>query len=160
MTSSIFDNILIAIDGSPQSMAGLEKASRLAAPGATQLHLVAVLEPPMIADAGPVELVKEYQSQEDYLAYHLGKARERLRVDGFQTQPQLFRGSAKATIVQHAKDLGVDLVVLGGPAHGLWECGLFGCTACWVVRYSPCSVLIVRAEDTPRQQVPMEGKQR
>jgi len=152
MTSDDFKTILVAIDGSPESAAGLEKAIRQAAlEGAAKLHLVGVLEPPFldVAEAGPLEIVKEYQSQEAYLTHHLERARERLRAAGFETDPELHRGSAKATIVDRAKALGADLIVIGGPCHGLWECGLRGCTACWVVRYAPCSVLVVR---TPQNQ--------
>lgn len=160
MSAAGFNKILVAINGSPQSAAGLEKAIQLAAPTTTEIHLVAALEPPLITDAGPVELVKEYQGLETYLTHHLGKARERLESAGFRMRrpPELCRGSAKANIVQHAKDLGVDLVVLGGPAHGLWECGLRGCTACWVVKYSPCSVLVVRAEQTSAEKTPARGE--
>ncbi len=149
MTADGFKTILVAIDGSPESAAGLEKAIRLAAfEGAARLQVVAVLEPPFpligVADAGPLEVAKEYQSQDAYLTHHLERAKERLRAAGFETQPELHRGSAKATIVDRAKAIGADLIVIGGPCHGLWECGLRGCTACWVVRYAPCSVLVVR----------------
>ncbi len=148
MTSRSYRRILVAINGSREASAGLERAIMMAPPGEAEIFIIGVVESPLIeiSDAGPWEIAKLLQEEEASLVHHLERARRRLEDTGRSTQPQLFRGSARAIIVEQAKELGVDLVVLGGPDHGFLECGLRGCTACWVVKHVSCSTLIVREQ--------------
>jgi nucleotide-binding universal stress UspA family protein len=76
----------------------------------------------------------------------LERASSQLAQAGASVQPVLRHGSAKEAFVKLTRELGPELVVLGAPRHGLWECGLRGCTACWVTKHVPCTVVVVRDE--------------
>jgi nucleotide-binding universal stress UspA family protein len=97
-----------------------------------------------LADEGSLEVAKEHLAVEALLVGHLRGAAQRLEAAGFPSQPQVLYGSTRGLLVRHAEERGADLVVLGGDAHGFMRCGLRGCTACWVVKHAPCSVLIIR----------------
>jgi nucleotide-binding universal stress UspA family protein len=141
-----FSRILLSVDGSIVSQAAIDKTIQLATPGTTTIHVLGVAEPPSfnLGEAGPVEYIKECQSQIAIVEHDIENVTGRLSAARFLSQPVIKQGPAKTLIVEQATALSVDLVVLGAPEHGVWQCGLRGCTACWVTKHSPCSVLVVR----------------
>jgi len=61
-------------------------------------------------------------------------------------EPVLVRGRAASVIVDQAREMGADLIVLGHRGQGRWESILLGSVASEVVDHAPCPVLVARDE--------------
>ena len=59
-------------------------------------------------------------------------------------EPILVRGRAASVIVDQARDMEADLVVVGHRGMGRWESMLLGSVSAEVVDHSPCPVLVAR----------------
>lgn len=57
-------------------------------------------------------------------------------------------GSAKEEIVREAESWGADLIVVGSQGRGFWGRMLLGSVSNAVVKYAPCSVLVVRKSES------------
>lgn len=73
---------------------------------------------------------------------------ERLRSEGFESQPVVREGSAAGVIVAEAEAWGADLIAVGTRGHGLLKRLILGSTARTVLHHAPMSVLIVRPTAT------------
>ena len=62
---------------------------------------------------------------------------------GIEAEAEVKSGKPGATIVNCADEYAADLIIIGSHKPGLKDCFL-GSTAERVVRYAPCSVLVVR----------------
>jgi universal stress protein A len=69
---------------------------------------------------------------------------EQMRAKGLQAEPILRHGNPYEEIVNAAKEIGVDLIVIG--SHGYTGLGrlLLGSTADRFLQYAPCPVLVVK----------------
>jgi len=61
-------------------------------------------------------------------------------------QPVLIRGRAASVIVDQAREMEADLIVLGHRGQGRWDSILLGSVAAEVVDRAPCPVLVARDE--------------
>ena len=61
-------------------------------------------------------------------------------------EPVLARGRAASLIVEEARSMPADLVVVGHRGHGRWESILLGSVSAEVVDHAPCPVLVARDE--------------
>lgn len=61
-------------------------------------------------------------------------------------EPILFRGRAASVIVDEARAMPADLIVVGHRGHGHWESMLLGSVSSEVVDHAPCPVLVARDE--------------
>jgi nucleotide-binding universal stress UspA family protein len=61
-------------------------------------------------------------------------------------EPVLARGRAASLIVEEARSMPADLVVVGHRGHGRWESMLLGSVSSEVVDHAPCPVLVARDE--------------
>jgi len=61
-------------------------------------------------------------------------------------EPVLVRGRAASLIVEEARSMPADLVVVGHRGHGRWESILLGSVSSEVVDHAPCPVLVARDE--------------
>lgn len=61
-------------------------------------------------------------------------------------QPVLIRGRAGSVIVDQAREMQADLIVVGQRGHGRWESMLLGSVSSEVVDHAPCPVLVARDE--------------
>lgn len=59
-------------------------------------------------------------------------------------EPVLIRGRAASEIVDQAREMGADLVVVGHRGMGRWESMLLGSVSAEVVDHAPCPVLVAR----------------
>ena len=141
--------ILVPVDFSSLSKKAFQYALRLAQQFKTEVTLVHVLEPtvpptfeglseaPSCLEDGPPDAEK-----------NLKRLIDSARAAGVPKVRSLFRrGLASHEIVDAAKDLNVDLIVMA--THGYTGCKHFciGSTAERVVRAAPCPVLVVRAKE-------------
>ena len=143
--------ILAPTDFSPASQKALEYALRLATNFDCELTLLHVLEPatsPALAKslAAPAPTFSEAE---------IADAEESLRglvhvsrtagVPG--TRSKIRKGVATHEIVEAAKELDVDLIVIATHGYTGWKHFAIGSTAARVARAAPCPVLVVREKE-------------
>ena len=131
--------ILLAIDSSSASEAAVNEVALRPWPIGTTIELLGVIEP---AHSWAVsQVVEEVTRRTENLVQ---RAAERLQSCGLKARPLVLSGDPKAVIVDHAADLEADFVVVG--SHGVTGLTRFllGSVAKAVVRFSPCSVEVVR----------------
>jgi nucleotide-binding universal stress UspA family protein len=139
----LFDSILVAIDGSTASDHALRMAVELAALTGARLTALAV-EGPLPAYAATVGEVEEAKHEKDAdfgrLAARAQGVAERA---GVELHVDVRAGHAAELIVRSARELQVDLVVVGHRGHALRD-HLLGSTASRVAEHAECPVMIVR----------------
>jgi len=148
---SPFTHILVPIDGSEPSMNAGQLAIQIAATLRVRITFMSVVDS-IIAEeiAGATSRTTEMICQElenkgqHYLDYLSRLARNR----GLQTDQVIRRGIPHQEIAELARELGVDLIVIGRVGrHGAHRVHI-GSVAERVVESAPCPVLVVRRIST------------
>lgn len=142
--------ILVPLDFSPLSEKALRYAARLAekfGAGLTLLHVIEpeipptfegmMIAPPTVSDGADAWTEKQLNALAKSLApERTGAATALVR-----------RGLAAQEIVDVAKELDVDLIVMGTHGYTGWKHFCIGSTAERVVRAASCPVLVVRQKE-------------
>jgi universal stress protein A len=140
--------ILVPIDFSSLSKKAFAYALRLAQQFKTELTLIHVFEPavPPTFEGLQIATFPEEDSAgaEKNLKTLIGSA----RAAGVVKAKSLFRrGFASHEIVEAAKELDSDLIVIATHGYTGWKHFAIGSTAERVVRAAPCPVLVVREKE-------------
>lgn len=156
---------LLAIDGSTESALGLETAASFAWPTGSEVLVLTVL--PSEADwyGGPwggvaVAYIPADDSREELRAERaalLVEAAARLRQRGLAVTTRLTEGRAASIIVDIAREIGADLIVVGARGHGAIEAALLGSVSAEVVDQAPCAVLVARGPSVGRVLIGTDG---
>lgn len=141
-----YENILVAIDRTPEAEEVVAAAQRVASQNGAQLNLLTVVKPVTHAYAGydsvgaaaltslESDLIDGAQSGLEERAASLGLGKEQVAVKV---------GRPSGVIRAHAEEIGADLIVLGSHCrHGVGL--LLGSTATGVLHGAPCDVLTLR----------------
>lgn len=141
----VFNYILIPFDGSVSSRKALDSGLGLATAFGAQVALVTVEEylPRFGGDIGEVK--EEMERQNEYCVRIQREARETAKLRGLDfDRTDILVGHVAQSIINHAKAIGCDLIVMGHSGRsGIWGTFL-GTTADKVSRYAHCTVVIVR----------------
>jgi len=155
---------LIAIDGSVESALAVETASRLAWPEGSRLEVLTVLPTDAELFGGPWSVGVAYVPTEgvhDRLEAErrpiLDAAVARLQRPGLVVVSRLANGRPASVIVESARQLGTDLIILGARGHGLLEGVLLGSVSAEVVDQAHCAVLVARRPSTGRILIGTDG---
>ena len=149
----MFKRILVAIDGSPVAQRGLRVALDLAAEQRAVVHAVHVVDDTSIVpslDGGyvPSTFIDTYAEALREKGYKtLDKATAQAREAGVSFKAALVESVGQGvaqTILQHARKVKADLIVLGTHGRRGLRRALLGSDAEAVVRESPVPVLLVR----------------
>lgn len=146
----MYEKILVPVDGSPTSLAGLNEAIALArVMGSTikllhvvdEISLMTSFEAAMALPPNVFDLLKEAGQQV------LSDAEARTKAAGIAVEAELFEsysGRVSDLVLTKAKEWGAQIIVLG--THGRRGVGrvLLGSDAEQVLRQSPVPVLLVR----------------
>lgn len=142
--SSVYRNILVAVDGSPDGDAALAHAAALARDQHARLTLLTAIPPiPATAllatGAAPPrnEVVKHYTEL-------LRHATASLPAD-ISVTTLLVEGPAAKALIERARSGAFDLIVMGSHGHGRLHQSLLGCVSQKVLHASPIPVLLTRA---------------
>jgi nucleotide-binding universal stress UspA family protein len=149
----MYKRILVPVDASPASRAGLDQAIRLAELTGGELRLVHVLD--AAAHASGYETAAVYCNEvvprmKQAGARVLDACKERCQRSGVKAEGLLLETLANRVcdlVVAHARDWGAELIVIG--THG-WRGAdrlMRGSDAEQIVRLSPVPVLLVRAPE-------------
>jgi nucleotide-binding universal stress UspA family protein len=142
-------NILVPTDFSPASKKAFSYALRLAEQLGSELTLLHVLEPetpltlagrPVAAAFSKVELADMKKS--------LRAMADEAESAGIACAKSIVRtGVATHEIIEAAKELDVDLIVIATHGFTAWKHFAIGSTAERVARAAPCPVLVVREKE-------------
>jgi universal stress protein A len=141
--------ILVPIDFSPLSQKAFHYALQLSQQSRTELTLLHVLEPIVPAtfeglSIGLPDSGEESPDAKKRMKPLVASARE---AGVSKVRSTFCRGLASHEIVEAAKELQVDLIVIGTHGFTGWKHFCIGSTAERVVRAAPCPVLVVREKE-------------
>ncbi len=151
--------VIVATDGSPQSLAAARHLTSFADPAKiTAVWVVAVIRPlASVAFADEISDVEHTEIGEGTGSFRAAAQRAVDAVaavfDGWgpQVHKQVRSGSPAAEIITAVKELDAGLVVVAAGGRGISDAILVGSTAQRVQHYAPCPVLVVRPAPRPRK---------
>ena len=143
----MIQNILVGVDGSRPSVEAAHYAMDLAEQTKAKLTFLFVIETPQVIPVGPLSgyvTTLAPRSQEDVkkaeaLVEQIAKERPSLPVT---TRVEL--GSPADVMCELARQLNVELLVVGARGHNAAQRFLVGSVSDRVVHHAPCPVLVVR----------------
>lgn len=137
-----YGKILVAIDDSEQLYKALKEALAIARRNDSQLYILTVTDMSIaIADARIVQYMRELADEQSKKVTE--KIEQHLSSDINYTIRKV-EGTPKVSIVQFAKEIGIDLIAMGATGKGAIERTLVGSTTSYVVSHAPCNVLVVK----------------
>jgi nucleotide-binding universal stress UspA family protein len=146
-----YRKFLVPIDFSGHSKKTIAAATQLAALTGASIALLHVFQVPDYPAAFYQGLYTEHEQVKIHVDMlksqanaQLALAIEQIVATGLEAQPLLRIGNPYDEIVQAAKEIGADLIVIGSHGHAGLERLLVGSTAERVVQYAPCPVLVVK----------------
>jgi universal stress protein A len=141
--------ILVPVDFSSLSKKAFQYALRLAQQFKAELTLIHVLEPAVPPSFEGLQMAPPFREEDSSGAEKdLRALMTSARTAGVPKARSLFRrGLASHEIVDTAKDLDVDLIVIATHGYTGWKHFCIGSTAERVVRAAPCPVLVVREKE-------------
>ena len=142
--------ILVPVDFSPLSKKALHYAKRLAQQFGADVNVLHVVEPeiPPVFDGYMMAPPTISNGSSASCAGQLRALRNSVRSAGIGRVDSTVRcGLAAYEIVEAAKELDVDLIVIATHGYTGWKHFAIGSTAERVVRAAPCPVLVVREKE-------------
>jgi nucleotide-binding universal stress UspA family protein len=145
--------ILLATDGSDYSMAAVRSVASRPWPDGTEVKVVSSVRLILLtADpwySGGEPLVRLLEEQQKYALQYVKDAEKLIRASGLKVTGAVMTDGAKRSIVDEAEDWGADLIVLGSHGRRGFKRVLLGSVSEAVMMHAPCSVDVIRAQDTP-----------
>ncbi len=155
-------HVVVATDGSPQSLAAARHLVSFADPGKiTGITVVAVVRPlASVAFADEISEAEQHPVGEGAGSFREAAQRAVDAVaavfDGWgpQVGKQVRSGSPAAEIIKAVEEHDAGLVVVAAGGRGISDVILIGSTAQRVQHYAPCPVLVVRPAPRTRRAAP------
>jgi nucleotide-binding universal stress UspA family protein len=141
--SDIFKKILVATDGSANSLAAAEEAIKIARSMGSSVYAIYVVDTSVLSSASLGEGESFiYNSLKD----EGKKAVDQIRsmASGVQVETQVIEGKPTSAITDFASKNGIDLIVVGSQGKSKIEALLLGSVADRVLRTATCPVLVVK----------------
>jgi nucleotide-binding universal stress UspA family protein len=150
---AMYQTLLVPIDGSADSARALPVAAELARRTGAQLHLALVHDPSAFIPFVPgevsvpvydAEVEREFRQRDDRL---LQEAVTQLAGTGVHAVGTLLEGTVVEALVEHARGIGADLVVMATHGRGGFSRLRLGSVAAAFLHHTPAPVLLVRSTD-------------
>jgi nucleotide-binding universal stress UspA family protein len=141
--SEIFKKILVATDGSKNSLAAAEEAIKIARSMGSSVYAVYVVDTSVLNSASLGEGESFiYSSLKDEGT----KAVDQIKsmASGVRVETQVIEGKPASAITDFASKNGIDLIVVGSQGKSKIEALLLGSVADRVLRTAACPVLVVK----------------
>lgn len=135
--------ILVPTDFSESARAALDYAKELAAVVGAELHLVHVMDDPVLRWNLP-DAMAPFPVLRDTVEQEAKAGLARLLKEGNRVTLQTWWGSPSSGILDYAEQHEVDLIVMGTHGRGVIGHALLGSVAERVVRHAKCPTLVVR----------------
>ena len=144
MGISLYRKVLIAFDGSDDSRAALDEGADLALLCKAEVVLISVLEAGIdVAAAEAYASGSADEEQFDESRSLLEQEVAGLRQRGLTATTLVAHGQPPDQIMEKAREVGADLVVIGHRTRGLWSRLANESVGVQLVKNPPCSVLII-----------------
>lgn len=141
--------ILVPSDFSPASDNAFKYALHFSAPFGAELHVIHVLEPVLFPEFAGLPETPAFSKEEVATAKKKFRAwADSAGAVAVAAQLVFRNGFAVHEIVEAAKELDIDLVVMAAQGRTGSKHFCIGSTAEHVVRAAPCPVLVVREKET------------
>lgn len=147
----MFRNILVAVDGSPQTAEVVREAADLAGVEGAELTVLTVCVVPWVGEADPRTLCRVFADQEEEARAILDEALA-LVPPTVRVRGAVGWGQAARSILDQVAEAGHDLVVMGSRGRGTVRSMVLGSTGHAVLDHSPVPVLIVRSDGAARHR--------
>lgn len=147
--------LFVGIDGSSAGQAALDLVASVDWPDHSRARIVEVVE----RDPVPFQpwAVSAYAPAEDVEAELLRAAEKtvaaaarRLRTGPLEVETAVLRGQPSDALLEDARRMGADLIVVGSRGHGTLEAMLLGSVSAEIIARSPVPVLVVRSATATR----------
>ncbi len=156
--------LLVAVDFSETTNATIEQAARLSTALSAKLWVVHVtsdesqamiydsapfngFSPEFVSMPGDVQVSRDLSAEEIKREHgHLLQISSALRERGIDAQAILLKGEASNEILEKARHLQVDMIILGSHGHGLLHKALLGSVSEAILHRASGNVLIVPAK--------------
>lgn len=140
----MFDQILLAVDGSEHALHAAEVAGDLArAVQAKELQIVVAYEP-VPAYLGEPNLQNTISSRVNEAQEILQAAERLIGTVTAEIHSEVLEGQIADTIIEAAKARNSDMIVMGSRGLGRFAGALLGSNSQTVISEAPCPVLIVK----------------
>ncbi len=142
-----FSKVLVAVDGSTESMAAVERAIKITKNDDAELIAFHSIQLPLVGYYTPAVLDsvldKGTSEAENWFRDIERRTREAV---GAKVKTQIVKSfsSPSSEIVGYAEKENVDLIVMGTKGRGKMKKTLLGSTASGVVMNASCTVMVVR----------------
>lgn len=142
----MFARIVVGVDGSHPSEQAARAAFALAAGSGAEVQLASIVEEaPRYVSAREEGAREEAEARRYFGDVHARLVREAQK-QGVSASVQLLVGHEVHQLLRYLQDVKADLLVIGHAGHSaVWGTAL-GSTASQLVRRSPCSIMVVRAQ--------------
>lgn len=140
-------NVLVGVDDSAFSRAAVEHVKSMIWPAGTQFHVVSASAPVFVGPgeaAAPGAIAEIIEQQERFHRELADKAAASLKAAGFKVTAKMVPADPRGALVDAAKSLPADLIVVGSHGRSGLTKLLLGSVAAHVVTHAPCSVLVVK----------------
>ena len=142
----MYQNIVLAYDGSLESQQALLNCKDLSQWEHAKVHLLSVVPYETISMGHETSYYSETENkiEEERRLKILNEGIEQLKTAGIEAAGTLLKGDAVDRIVEHAHNIGADLIKLGHQHRDNWlERWWRSSTPKALIEHSPCSVLVV-----------------
>lgn len=144
--------VLVAVDGSPFSLAAVDAAVRMPWPAGSEVKFVSAIEMPTPVVVGTMPMPDNYYTEwekalEDQAIASTTNALARFNekgVTGVETSAKTVKGDPKVSIVEEAERWGADLIIVGTHGYNAFERFWLGSVSRSIASHAHCSVEIVR----------------
>ena len=140
----MFDNLLLAVDGSEHALRASRVASEMVKAMNTKTLRIVVAYEPIPLYLGEPNLQDAINARLNESEHILQKAVEAVGKTATEIHTELIEGEPAEAIIEVAKTRGSDLIVMGSRGLGRLTGLMLGSTSQKVVSHAPCPVLIVR----------------
>ncbi len=145
--------ILAPVDFSRATDVVVQEAAALARVLPARVVLLTIIQPPLVvSEYGPLmgDIIEITAAGEKHAAKQLARLEEKLNGQFVKTETIQFTGMPIGLIVEQAKKLDADYIVMGSHGHTALYDLLVGSTTHGVLMRAPCPVVIVPAPKLAR----------
>jgi nucleotide-binding universal stress UspA family protein len=155
--------VILAVDGSEPSGLAVDLVAAAAWPPGTGIDIVQVIDLaslvyggpwPAVPTIAPDQIEADFREQAERTLDHTAA---RLAGPERRIHTEVIAGRPATLIVNRAKEMRADLIVLGSRGHGRIESMVLGSVSAEVVDHAPCPVLVARGSQTRRVLLGWDG---
>ena len=141
------EKMLLATDGSEEAKLAASTTADLAGKTGSQLHLVHIVDAPLLSHAYAQEATRVGRQAAREL---LDEQMERIRAAGAEpAEGHVRAGSPVAEIISVSEEIEAGLTILGSRGMSEIKRLVLGSVSEGVTRHAPCPVLVIRGQESP-----------